>query len=46
MINSTMIAKGLGIDKGDTFNISANAKEQDNTEEAMKNAVASVLSKI
>lgn len=46
MINSTMIAKELGIDKGDTFNISANAKEQDNTEEAMKNAVASVLSKI
>lgn len=46
MINSTMIAKELGIDKGDTFNISANAETEVNTEEAMKNAVASVLSKI
>ncbi|HAK2374308.1 TPA: terminase [Salmonella enterica] len=46
IINSTMIAKELGIDKGDTVNISANTNEQDNTEEAMKNAVASVLSKI
>lgn len=46
MINSTMIAKELGIDKGDTFNISANAETEVNTEEAMKNAVASVLGKI
>ncbi len=46
MINSTMIAKELGIDKGDTFNISANAETEVNTEEAMEKAVVSVLSKL
>lgn len=48
IINSTMISKELGIDKGDTFNInaSANAEAESNTEEAMKNAVESVLSKL
>lgn len=46
MINSTMISKELGIDKGDTFNISANAETEVNSEEAMKNAVKSVLNKI
>ncbi|QLF85352.1 hypothetical protein STSR3_68 [Salmonella virus STSR3] len=46
MINTNMIAKELGIDKGDTFNISANAEAEANTEEAMEKAVISVLSKL
>lgn len=46
MINTNMIAKELGIDKGDTFNISANAEAEANTEEAMEKAVVSVLSKL
>ncbi|WEY17726.1 terminase small subunit [Vibrio phage Vc1] len=46
MINTNMIAKELGIDKGDTFNISANAEAEANTEEAMEKAVESVLSKL
>jgi hypothetical protein len=46
MVNSGMIAKELGIDKGDTINVSASAEAEANTEEAMKQAVESVLSKL
>lgn len=46
MINTNMIAKELGIDKGDTFNITASAEAEANTQEAMEKAVENVLSKL
>lgn len=46
MVNSSMIAKELGIDKGVTINNFESVDEEQNTEQAMVNAVESVLGKL